>query len=135
MSVLGIAIAMSSSMSSQSLDDLKWKNRILIISAPYTPDSLASKQVKLLNGDLNGLADRKLVVLMVDLDTITLPIKSISHDTRVDSIPEKYVNHNDFQIILIGLDGTMKETYKRPVTTKVLFEKIDAMPMRKDEKN
>jgi hypothetical protein len=51
-----------------------------------------------------------------------------------ESFSRKIINaENDFEIILIGLDGSIKLKQTELLLTKDLFNIIDAMPIRKSE--
>jgi hypothetical protein len=39
----------------------------------------------------------------------------------------------DFQVILVGKDGTAKRRESNPIQPEVIFNEIDAMPMRQRE--
>jgi hypothetical protein len=43
------------------------------------------------------------------------------------------VTADEFEVILIGKDGTVKLRSKAAVSTSALFQLIDAMPMRQEE--
>jgi hypothetical protein len=74
-----------------------------------------------------------LLVLHSGLDTLSAPLEREPHDYASLKVPQAFISAADFQVVLIGLDGTEKERYLRPVTCDVLFKKIDAMPMRRKE--
>jgi hypothetical protein len=39
----------------------------------------------------------------------------------------------NFEVFLIGLDGGIKIKQTKPITLEELYQKIDAMPMRRSE--
>ena len=45
----------------------------------------------------------------------------------------KLLPSEDFVGWLIGKDGGIKETFKKPVAASALFKTVDGMPMRKQE--
>ena len=50
------------------------------------------------------------------------------------ALRERYaVPEGAFAVVLIGKDGGEKERYDKPVQPDVLYEVIDAMPMRRRE--
>ena len=69
-----------------------------------------------------------------DLDVIVLVASEVSEPDRQFLMHDYKLNPSDnFIGWLIGKDGGVKETYKKPVAPKDLFGTIDSMPMRKQE--
>lgn len=84
-------------------------------------------QQEALNEVRDGLAER-------DLDVIVLIASEVVEPDRQFLMHEfKLVPHEDFIGWLIGKDGGVKQTYKKPVSADDLFKTIDGMPMRRQE--
>lgn len=128
-----LALALSA-QGQKSLDEYTWKNRVLLIlSSPNTSD-VSKKQLELL-GPLNSdFDDRKLMVLQVS-DEYYRVLNGKSPNRYLKS--QLYNTYNsqgqDFQIVLIGLDGRLKLQQQWPVKRNELFALIDGMPMRQAE--
>ena len=89
--------------------DLSENSRILRLTAPGLEDHAYREQAALLLPEWQGLIERDVVVVVVFRD-------------------------RPFQVELIGKDGGIKLTQAVPITPRALFELIDAMPMRRAEK-
>jgi len=115
-------------MQAQDLEKHQWKNRIIAISSPEFNDRYAEDQLRLLQGNLNALQERKLIIYHVT-----------NHGFTKDFSSEIFPSENtqteitSFHISLIGLDGTEKMAADSPRTAKQFFDLIDQMPMRQEE--
>ncbi len=84
-------------------------------------------QQETLNEHRDGLAER-------DLDVIVLVASTLQEPDRQFLMHEYHLQPSeDFIGWLIGKDGGLKQTYKRPVEADELFRLIDSMPMRQQE--
>ena len=96
------------------------KRIVLLFSATDNPQLL--RQVKELNTDPEGIAQRDIL------------IKSIEPDGQGKGLYKKHkVQDAPFTFILIGKDGGEKLRSTSVVTTQTLFGVIDKMPMRRSE--
>ena len=113
-------LAAAQIMSAQSLDDLRWKNRVLIIYAPAGSDEKLARQRDLLWKQTSELRER-------DVTEITLRDKAERPEiTRRFGLKE-------FTVLLLGKDGGEKLRSAEPVQPEALFRLIDSMPMRQEE--
>ena len=95
--------------------------RRLLVFAPPVSERL-SEQRRLLRGHEPGFEER-------DLLTTIFPEDDASTEARA-----RYgVEPGSFAVVLVGRDGTQKFRSGAPVTAPELFEKIDAMPLRRRE--
>ena len=84
-------------------------------------------QQESLNEVRNGLDERDLDVIVLIASVVSEPDRQfLMHDFKL-------VPHEDFVGWLIGKDGGIKQTFKKPVSADDLFKTIDGMPMRKQE--
>jgi hypothetical protein len=105
----------------QTLGAYRNKNRVLLIFAPSAADARFMKQNDLLKGKQDGLKDRDLVRIHI-------------FEKPGSRLREIYgVKSGDFQTVLVGKDGHTAYRTEKPVTTSDLFQRIDRMPMRRDE--
>ena len=129
------------STNAQDLSKHQWENRILlVISEDFENGKIPLKyfnQIKELKENRDGLKDRKLVIYSV-LPTAYQFTNTINRkETDWIKSGSLFVSFNQekapFKVILIGLDGTIKETQTDFFSSKELFAIIDGMPMRKAE--
>lgn len=115
----------------QDLGKHEWKDRVFIIASKKAEE--LNSQTKILQKDKDGLKKRKLKVYKV------LPIKYseglenqnwINDQLFYEKVKRK---KNDFEVILIGLDGGVKLRQTEMISLKKLFTLIDGMPMRRRE--
>ena len=107
-------------MSAQTLDDLRWKNRVLIIYAPPGSDEKLARQTDLLGKRKSELRER-------DLTQIILRDKAERPEiTRRFQLKE-------FTVLLLGKDGGEKLRSTEPVQPETIFRLVDSMPMRQEE--
>ena len=107
----------------------KWKHRMVVISGDEESVKLQRDRFLELDGEV---LDRDLIVL-----TIIHPPEDVIQD---DSLPDHSqiqkhfdIESTDFQILLVGKDGGVKERRYELVEPGEFFDCIDAMPMRRDE--
>jgi hypothetical protein len=119
---------------SMDLKQFQWKHRLLLIFAmdendpPFKKlqDEIIAQKAEVENRDLlvfeffeRGLSRMN-----------TTPLDSV----EVHSIRKHYkIPQSAFKVILIGKDGGVKLKQDDTVSLEVIFERIDAMPMRKNE--
>ena len=125
------ALASSQAFAMDSLSDLKWKNRVVIIFGAST-DPEASQQTVAIKEQTSELADRDMVVLRVSGDGVH-PVYGKSPRVVDAQALKKDVGVEDdgFHVVLIGKDGGVKLRSERPVGGLEMFDLIDRMPMRK----
>ena len=121
-----------SSMSSQSLSEYQWENRLVIIFTETKNSKDLREQLKELEGDIKGLEDRKVVILhaLPKKQKKLLPEESDFQDSE---LYKKKESKTDFEVILIGLDGGVKLRQNDILKTEKLYGLIDSMPMRQAE--
>ena len=105
-----------------ALDELRWKKRILVISAPSTENAGYSQQRKFISQEQPEFKERDLVTI----DLAQHPSNSTFRALGLDAAT--------FTVLLIGKDGGVKLRSQTPVTPRELYELIDAMPMRQRER-
>lgn len=119
-------------MSSQTLSDFQWKNRLIILLSKNETSEKIKEQIIILHQNPEALRERKLRLIHA------VPGKSrnlfpIITDWKYSNLYEDLSNNNDVEIVLIGLDGGEKLRQTESIKTKQLFDLIDSMPMRKAE--
>lgn len=122
----------------QDLNALKWKNRILIIKATKNNDLKFEKQLTEFKSQDNTLKERKLVLYTMNNQKLTIidyttDTKDTSKRLSDDMMITIFSAKNEFEVILIGLDGSIKLRQTEVLSKEDLIAIIDAMPMRKSE--
>ena len=107
-------------LAQETLDQYRWTNRPVLLFAPSESDEAYRLQMKILEADRSGLAERDILVLG---DIGDLGSGQLRETLQID----------EFEIILIGKDGGVKLRSKMPISLEELFSLIDAMPMRRQE--
>jgi hypothetical protein len=106
----------------------KNKNRVLLVFAPTGKDSAYVEQGKLWQAEKAGFDERQLVVVPVLADG-----KKAAGDSPA-AIEKKYgIDASVFAVVLLGKDGHDAYRTAKPVKAEVLYQVIDAMPMRRAE--
>ena len=109
------------------LTEKKNHRRVLLIYGRDDAQHFTIEQQEALNEAKDGMAERDLDVIVLIASEVPEPDRQfLMHDYKLHPSDE-------FVAWLIGKDGGVKETYKKPVSTKNLFRVIDGMPMRQQE--
>jgi hypothetical protein len=113
-----------------TLDELKWKNRIVL----FFPD--ASKNDSLDFSFLKDeLQDRKLVYFIFQNDEILSNSDFTFSQDQQKSIRSKYqMGYSKSSWILLGLDGGVKVKKEGDLDWDFIFRTVDSMPMRRSER-
>ena len=111
-----------------------WKNRVIIISAPST----ATENYKIQRRELDNRTEEVLDCDPLILDLFDNEQSRVSDlfltDDDVSKLKKLFgLKPDQFQVILIGKDRTIKLRSDKPVPTSELFRLTDTMPMRKEE--
>ena len=117
----------------QQISDYQWKNRLVILLTDSKDSQSYQLQLKDLKTDLQGLKERKILVITL---TPNYQITGIDNEIKQKaalSYKELKKEADGFEVILIGLDGYVKLQQSKLLTHQELFAQIDRMPMRRDE--
>jgi hypothetical protein len=125
------AIAKTKVMYLTSLTEFKWQNRLLIIQVNSKKESSQLQdEIYYHSSDFN---DRKLLMLIsindktwiLDATTAQTVSPQLNHQVL------KIINQNLEKVLLIGLDGGIKNRYTaKTFSLEQVFNEIDLMPMR-----
>lgn len=136
--IFGLTFFIMNLTNAQDLSAHQWKDRLLLIKINEPNNAIYKEQIKELEKNLLGLAERKIIVYHIKKDEF---IKGLSNKKSWNTIKiknKKYflkVSNPEFEIFLIGLDGQVKLKQTELLKSKELFSKIDLMPMRMQEMN
>ena len=121
-------------LQAQDPSSFQWKNRLLLILVNDLSEEVYIKQLAELNAHKKGLEERKLLVYLIQPNRYTVGLA----DHRWQQSKRLYQKYKKtkgpFEIILVGLDGGNKLHKTKFLGYKELFNTIDAMPMRRLEK-
>lgn len=132
-------LAMLFTGSGQALDaarlmpDLTWEKRVLLVFSPDQQNADYQRQQGILQEINEGLNKRDMIVIHAFVDDRVL-LDQQSHAQSATSFYRRFaVNSDEFRVILVGKDGTVKLDRDSAVSGEDLFALIDSMPMRRHE--
>lgn len=133
-----LLILMTSFMAvSQTLQKHQWNNRLVIVLSDELTNPLFQKQLTALTKEATACIDRKLIMYQVLPNSWSMEDFTSKTTKEWQSTPTLFGQFMEksthFKVILIGLDGTLKEERSNYVEPQELFSIIDRMPMRKAE--
>ena len=111
----------------ESLSDLKWKNRLILIEADQ-PIQHYQDELDRLDADIG---DRDIVWFIVNDTDVISNFNGKLSDSATDEIHQTLQSHSS-AVLLIGKDGGIKATEAQLILDE-LFGEIDRMPMRQQE--
>ncbi len=109
------------------LNPLQWKARVLVVSAPKADDRGLRGQDAILGADAAGQADRDMTVIRLVGSQAPAGVDAAALRERLSLPPDR------FEVVLVGKDGTIVMRRRQPIPLVEIFDRIDAMPMRRDE--
>ena len=120
---------------------LKWHNRVLVLSVGDNISDV-EEQISLFRPLLAEIEDRELLILRLNAQVLEkVPdLSPFPFQTRIldDAKDRRYLEGifksdiNGLKVSLIGLDGGLKQSWDGVVSPDVVFEVIDAMPLRQE---
>ncbi|WP_040605704.1 DUF4174 domain-containing protein [Salisaeta longa] len=139
--LLGLALAMPADTLDRDLSDYRWRYRLLLVFSPPGDTTARHAQRARWAPHRAGFAERDLRVIHVQGATNAVLAPMLGERPSARSGPAvaralrtRFAIPGDrFAVLLIGKDGTVKARYDAPVNARTLFERIDAMPMRRRE--
>ena len=132
-----IGFIFSVAMNAQDLKEHRWKNRILVVKTKSLSSKNYQQQLEEFTNSSEALAERKMI--MYTIVRYTYYKKDFSKKMpdkpgkTTQKTLEKFTPNEDFEVILIGLDGGIKLRQTKVLTKKELLDKVDSMPMRSSE--
>ncbi|MBW6425509.1 DUF4174 domain-containing protein [Rhizobium sp. XQZ8] len=138
--MLRMVIAVASTFASiqvfamDSIADLEWKNRVVLIFGLPT-DARVDHQIELLERQTSDLAERDMVIIRIAGDEARSVYGNFPSPDAGVLRKEAEIIGDTFQVVLIGKDGGVKLRSDRVVRNIEIFDLIDSMPMRKKLKN
>ncbi len=109
----------------------RYRPLLLFAASPGDPSLLA--QMTRLKDHAPGLNERDVLVIAIPFNTPSPTAISLTADDAEAARRRFRVAPTDFAAILLGKDGGEKLRSSKPIAFERLSEKIDSMPMRKNE--
>ncbi|WGV25301.1 DUF4174 domain-containing protein [Halotia branconii] len=117
-----------------NLNSYQWKNRLLLVFAPSKTSDLYWQQMQLFQEQKAGFSERDLVLVEMFTEGAGRAGDKTLDQADVAQMQKQFnIAPQEFRTILIGKDGTSKRSDSQPVKSEVIFQEIDAMPMRQQE--
>jgi Domain of unknown function (DUF4174) len=118
-----VALALSLSiMNAKNLDDLRWKERVVLIYAPEGSEKELARQQELLRS--HGAE-------MVARDVTQIVLRNGAETAKL--VDRFKLSGRGFTLLLIGKDGGEKLRSHEIVAPERILRLIDSMPMRQEE--
>lgn len=117
----------------QQISDYQWKNRLVVLLTDSQDSQMYQLQLKDLKTDLQGLKERKILVITLTPNYQITGIDNGIEQKAVLNFKKLKKETDGFEVILVGLDGYIKLQQSKLLTHQELFAQIDRMPMRRDE--
>lgn len=121
--LLLVVLPLAQTLPLRSIQDLQWQNRVLL----YFPEPGQSLETK---GYEIGISERKLLWFEI-ADTLVTNCQHPIHTDFKETTSQAYSQYQIGSWVLIGLDGSVKDTGKGQPPWEVIFSKIDSMPLRR----
>jgi hypothetical protein len=128
-----VLLLISPLLMAQDLKQHQWKDRLVVI---FTDDRNADRyleQISLLKAEKEGMEERKLVVYSFCIDSYRMGLEPSDWIIAESEDLQELNSDAPFEVLLIGLDGSVKLRQPEVLDTNELFSRIDAMPMRQQE--
>ena len=128
------AVISSQVFAMDSLLNLNWKNRVVLVFGD-TDDRKLAEQVVILQRQKSELDDRDMIVIRVskdNADTVYGKAPALKADVLRN---EAGIEGYGFHLVLVGKDGGIKLRSEQVVSDVEMFDLIDRMPMRRAGKS
>ncbi len=113
----------------------QWNNRLVLVFAESSSDSLAGEQLKQFTGEEVKLRDRDMLVFLIQDGSAREVLTDCVFFVDETELRDLYsVDQHKSEVLLIGKDGGGKLVRKSMVQANKLYELIDRMPMRRAER-
>lgn len=116
-----------------SLSSLQWKNRVVLVFGKANDPEVARQEASL-RSSFDGLAERDLVIVRVSGDKVRVVYGNAPALSSEVLRREAKVSDDEFSVVLVGKDGSVKLRSAEVVGNDKLFSLIDSMPMRRAER-
>ena len=116
------------------LEKVLWKNRIVISFMPAIESSHSNVQSKNYEKETEQWAERDLLFIEINPDLKVKINGQLTNEVDASEFVKIFPsNPEEYLVVLIGKDGSEKHRAFKAIPNSLLFEIIDAMPMRQTE--
>lgn len=123
--ILFLALTACNQAMAQELGDFRWQYRVLLLMDPYGSPNCQS-QLKLLKAHSTEIQQRDILIFVFDGKAL------LDENGSLSPVSVRDVPYPNFEgVILIGKDGGVKLKKKYLQTAQYIFDRIDAMPLRR----
>jgi hypothetical protein len=112
----------------EGIEELEWNNRIILIYSSHE----SSEIIDSLNNYDHDIKDRHIYWFVLSQNVLHSNYEGRLSEKLYSDILNIYFPDNEFNILLIGKDGEIKEKQNK-LQLENMFSLIDTMPMRKRE--
>lgn len=120
------AVAACGAAAPPGIDALRWKRRVVLLSAPADDDPRLQEQRRILAEWRQGAEERDVTVVQI-VGAAVDGVNGTANDLRRRfALPP-----GQFTAVLLGKDGHVAVRSREPVDGALLTRTIDAMPMRR----
>ena len=138
--IILIMIGCSSFMNlnGQNLKKHKWRNRVLIVKTSDIKSKKYQEQLNEFKNSIEELIDRKFILYQITGDDFVLldyKNNELNNSGKISrKLTDTILNEKEnFEVILIGLDGGIKLQQTEILMKEDLFNITDSMTMRRNE--
>jgi hypothetical protein len=133
-SIVMTTVLMAQTLSpAAAMSGYRWKHRPVVVIAGPGGEAMLAEQCRIFSANISGLRERDVVIVWVTGNSVRSELGPGPGFTA-ESLRRRFgANGNGFRVILVGKDGGTKLSKSTPIPANVLFGRIDAMPMRRDE--
>jgi hypothetical protein len=136
-SIIFVAVGVMLSAAATPAGDLasyRWKNRILLVFSPSESDPDFAAFNRSVERERPEVKDRDLVVFRLFEKAPSRVEQQPLQPEEADRLRRRFgVRTGRLTVILIGKDGGVKWEREHRATLKEIFDRIDSMPMRRQE--
>lgn len=118
----------------KTLENYKWKNRLVFIFATDENNQKYQNIQAQLEKNKRDLTERDIIVFKVFRDKVIYQNNQLNKKAADDLRKRYSIDLSDFNLVLVGKDGTEKMKDNQANLSEI-FPLIDSMPMRKNELN
>lgn len=112
-------------------EEVRWEHRLLLISGP---EEAVSQQAEACRAARDGMLERELIVVNSSSDPSELVVGDRKDIPEAPTFRSRFeMPKAEFQVVLVGKDGGVKERRSNQFDVEEIFAIIDAMPMRMRE--
>lgn len=129
--ILFVLIALN--VQAQDLHQYAWKNRIMLLCTESDTSSQVNSQLEHLKNYNDQLAERKMIIFRLYEAHYYKGLESMNKLPYIRERKHCQNMQDEFQILLIGLDGGVKMHRDTITSVDFILGLIDGMPLRKAE--